>query len=216
MSQPERWLVWGARGHALVLADLAALTAAQVVLLADNDPHVVSPLPGVEVVPGLAGIADALRARPKREQPSAFAIAIGGGRGADRLIIHQQLVGLGLRPAVLVHPAAHVSASAFVGPGAQVLAGAVVGAAASVGSQCIVNTSATVDHECALGAGSHVGPGATLAGCVEVGEAAFVGAGATVLPYVRIGAGATVGAGAVVTTDVGPHVTVVGVPARPR
>ena len=41
-------------------------------------------------------------------------------------------------------------------------------------------------------------------------------AGAVLLPGLRIGAGATVGSGAVVTADVEPGATVVGVPARPR
>ena len=43
----------------------------------------------------------------------------------------------------------------------------------------------------------------------------LLGTGAQVLQYVRVGAGATVGAGAVVTKDVPPGETVVGVPAKP-
>ena len=42
----------------------------------------------------------------------------------------------------------------------------------------------------------------------------YLGAGVTVLPGVKIGAEAIVGAGAVVTRNVRPGVTVVGVPAR--
>lgn len=42
-----------------------------------------------------------------------------------------------------------------------------------------------------------------------------IGSGAIILPGVRIGAGAEIGAGAVVTRDVAPGVTVVGVPAVP-
>lgn len=41
-----------------------------------------------------------------------------------------------------------------------------------------------------------------------------IGAGAVICPGVRIGAGAIVGAGAVVTDNVCPHSTVVGIPAR--
>ena len=43
---------------------------------------------------------------------------------------------------------------------------------------------------------------------------ASIGSGALIMGGVTIGAGATVGAGAVVTYDVPPGVTVVGVPAR--
>jgi acetyltransferase-like isoleucine patch superfamily enzyme len=59
----------------------------------------------------------------------------------------------------------------------------------------------------------HVAPGATLCGCVDVGEDAMVGAGATVLPRLRIGRGAVVGAGAVVTRAVADGTVVVGIPA---
>lgn len=43
-----------------------------------------------------------------------------------------------------------------------------------------------------------------------------IGAGAIILPGIVIGAGAVVAAGAVVTHDVPPKVTVLGVPARAR
>lgn len=46
-------------------------------------------------------------------------------------------------------------------------------------------------------------------------DEAVIGANATLLPGVKIARGATVGAGSVVTKDVEPGVTVVGVPARP-
>lgn len=46
-------------------------------------------------------------------------------------------------------------------------------------------------------------------------DGAAIGAGATLLPGVRIGQGATVGAGSVVTRDVAPESTVMGIPARP-
>ena len=84
-----------------------------------------------------------------------------------------------------------------------------------MGPQCIVNINATVDHEGCLGKGVHIMPGATLAGCVTVGDFADIGSNATILPRLTIGEGATVGAGAVVTKDVAPGATVVGAPARP-
>ncbi len=52
-------------------------------------------------------------------------------------------------------------------------------------------------------------------GEVVVGDRAMIGAKAVVLPGVRIGEGAQVGANSLVTEDVPPGATVVGVPARP-
>lgn len=49
-----------------------------------------------------------------------------------------------------------------------------------------------------------------------IGDGVAIGIGAAILPGVTIGAGAVVGAKALVTRDVPPGVTVVGVPARPK
>jgi len=48
-----------------------------------------------------------------------------------------------------------------------------------------------------------------------VEDRASIGSGATILCGVRIGEGSVVGAGAVITRDVAPGSTVVGVPGRP-
>ncbi len=53
-------------------------------------------------------------------------------------------------------------------------------------------------------------------GPVRVGERAMIGAGAVVLPGVEIGAGARVAANSLVTKDVPPGATAVGVPAEIR
>ena len=51
---------------------------------------------------------------------------------------------------------------------------------------------------------------------VRIGSDVWIGGGAVILPGVTIGDGAVIGAGSVVTRDVGPGVTVIGNPARPR
>jgi acetyltransferase-like isoleucine patch superfamily enzyme len=50
---------------------------------------------------------------------------------------------------------------------------------------------------------------------VRIGNGVHIGMGARILPGVTIGDEAVIGAGAVVTRDVAPGVTVMGVPARP-
>jgi sugar O-acyltransferase (sialic acid O-acetyltransferase NeuD family) len=208
-------VLWGKRGQAIVLGEVAALLDYQILACVDDDPATPSPFPTVPALTGVDGL-DAFLANRRGEPAPAFAVAVGGPHGAVRLALHDLLIARGLRPATLVHPAAHVAGGARLGAGSQILVRAVVGPRSALGRQCIVNTAASVDHECVVGDGVHVGPGATVCGQVTIGDRTFVGAGAVVLPYLRIGADAVVGAGAVVIDDVGPGEVATGNPARPR
>lgn len=205
-------VLWGAKGHALVLHELFLRDGIAVAALFDNDATRTSPIPGVPVYAGEAGFKQWLEA----VDPSGFSglAAIGGARGLDRLAVHELFRKHGVRVASAVHQRAFVASTAILGEGVQVLAGAAVGAQARLGEAVIVNTNASVDHECVLDDGVHVGPGATLCGCIAVGRNAFIGAAATILPGLTVGASSIVGAGAVVTANVPEGAVVAGVPAR--
>ena len=206
-------VIWGGTGHAKVVHQLLQSLGIRVGCVCDRDPGVTSPIAGVpvwhtekEILTWLNG-TDATRL--------CFAAAIGGTRGASRLAVHAYLTKMGIRPIALAHPSAWIDGTATLGSGHQVLAMAAIGIDVSLGTQCIVNTSATVDHDTRLGDGVHVMPGATIAGEVDIEDEAVIGTNATVLPHLRVGSCAIVGAGAVVTRDVAPGMTVVGVPAKP-
>jgi acetyltransferase-like isoleucine patch superfamily enzyme len=62
----------------------------------------------------------------------------------------------------------------------------------------------------------HIGPGANLAGCVEVEDYSTIYTGAVILPRIRIGKGAIVAAGAVVIESVPAYTVVAGNPAREK
>jgi acetyltransferase EpsM len=119
------------------------------------------------------------------------------------------------RWACVVHAAAWVSPTAQVEPGAVVMAGAVVNAGARIGAHVIVNSGAVIEHDVVVGAFARIGPRVAVGGGTVIGEDAMIGLGAAVRDHVSVGAGAMVGMGAVVTADVAPGATVVGVPARP-
>lgn len=206
----EKLVIWGASGHALVVAE-AARSRGEYELVGFLD----------DVRPGRAGEEFCgARVLGGREQLGALS-----GAGVGHLIFgfgdcraRLGLAGLaraeGFRLATIVHPRAFVAAGASVGAGSFLAAGALVNAAARIGENVIVNTGASVDHECVVEDGAHICPGVRLAGRVFVGRGAWVGIGATVVDGVRVGAGALVGAGAVVLADVPAGSVAYGVPAR--
>lgn len=82
----------------------------------------------------------------------------------------------------------------------------------TIGSDCVIADGVFVgssDHD---RVDRHLVHGT---GPITIGDRVFLGQRCVVLGGVTIGDGATVGAHAVVTRDVGPGETVVGIPARP-
>jgi acetyltransferase-like isoleucine patch superfamily enzyme len=78
----------------------------------------------------------------------------------------------------------------------------------------MMHGAAFVEHECVVEDGVTIMAGAKIMGEVIIRRNALIGGGATIMG-VEIGEGATVGAGALVTKNVPPGITVVGVPAKP-
>lgn len=81
-----------------------------------------------------------------------------------------------------------------------------------IGSDVFISLTVGMTNDNLGGRGGYV-EGRVLGPVIE--DFAIVGAGATLLPGVRVGARAVVGAGSVVTRDVAPDATVMGIPARP-
>lgn len=208
MNERAKLVIWGASGHAKVVADIVRLRGEHEIVgfLDDRDPAG-RPFFGSQVLGG----RDRL---PSLREQGVSRLLFGFGDGTARLELTPFVLRLGFTLATAIHPSAVVAADVSVGAGGVVAAGAVVGPGTRVGENVIVNTLAGVDHDCVLGDGAHVCPGARLGGWAEAGECAWVGIGATVRDRVKIGRRAVIGAGAVVLHDVPDAVVAYGVPAR--
>jgi acetyltransferase EpsM len=206
----KKIVIWGAGGHALVLADAIRSGGQYEVagFLVDAQytsatrPSVASKILGGPEQMG-AILADGIDLA-----------VVGVGDCGKRLELAALLEAAGFCLATVVHPRAIIAAGVDLGVGTFIAAGAIVNPGVRIERNVIINTGAIIDHECRIGAGAHVSPGARLAGNVIIGQAAWIGIGATVVDDVAVGARTVIGAGAVVLADVPEGVVAYGVPAK--
>ena len=203
-------VIWGASGHASVVADIIRLQGDYEIAGFIDD---ISPrrkdteFCGAPVLGGRERLEDIRRG-------GAEHLICGLGDCVTRLKLAELARDEGFLLATAIHPSAVVASDATIAVGTVVAAGAVVNPGARIGENVIVNTCASVDHDCLVEDGAHICPGVRLAGKVVVGRAAWIGIGATVVDSVRIGAGSIIGAGTVVVNEIPDGSVAYGVPAR--
>jgi acetyltransferase EpsM len=198
----ERIAVLGAGGHAAVIVSTLRAMGRTVAAIFDDSPkNWGNDVLGVPIRGPIAAVQDSTCTR---------AIIGVGDNGVRKRISHE----IEIEWTTAVHPFSWVHPDVTLGPGSVVFAGGIVQPGASIGAHVILNTKASVDHHCLVGDYAHVAV-AHLGGGASIGEGVFLALGSIVLPGQHVGDWAVVGAGAVVTKNVAPSTTVVGVPARP-
>ncbi len=203
-------VIWGASGHALVVADIVRLQGTYTIVgfLDDITPNRSNVAFCGSTVLGGSEQLDVLKAQGVEH------VLLGFGNCRMRNQLTALLRTQGFSLPIAVHPRAVVASDAIIGAGTVIAAGAVVNPASRIGSSVIVNTCASIDHECTIDDAAHIGPGARLAGRVSIGEEAQIAIGATVNDGISIGKRAIIGAGSVVVRDIPNDVVAYGAPAR--
>ena len=203
-------VIWGASGHARVVADIVRLQGTYDLLgfLDDINPgRHGSEFDGLPILGGSEKL-DELK------ELGVSHLIIGFGNCAARLKATALVREQGFSLATAIHPKAIIASDVLVAQGTVIAAGAVVNPGAKIGENVIINTGATVDHECSIEEGVHLCPGVHLAGSVTIGRASWIGIGTIVSDHLRVGANTVIGAGAVVVHDIPDNVVAYGVPAR--
>jgi UDP-N-acetylbacillosamine N-acetyltransferase len=205
-------VVWGASGHARVVADIIRLRNEYDIVGFLDDVHPErcgTEFCGARVLGGRETFDDLRRQGVQH-------VIFGFGDNRARLKLGNLVRAEGFWLATAMHPRATIAADVAVGGGTVVAAGAVINPGTRIGESVIINTCASVDHECLVDDGAHVGPGARLGGKVVIERGAWIGIGATIRDEAVIGAHSIVGAGAVVVANVPARVVAYGVPATVR
>ena len=202
----EPVIVFGAGGHALSVLDILQTERRyHVTYIADKNPVKDANFWGIPVI------------EENEVQLSLVKKAIVAiGDNHIRKSVSEKLTEAGFQLVNAVSPYSYVSEKAKLGNGIVIMPFAVIGPGTSVADGVIVNTKASIDHDCRIEKYSHIAPGSTICGFVDIGEKTFFCAGATVKDSVQIGNNCVVGAGAVVVKNVPDNCNVMGVPAKSR
>lgn len=200
-------ILFGAGGHARVVADIASLSGHEVLAVVVDAGGADGGVPGVPL------LRDAAQAA--RQFPAArWCVCVGDNHARETVVARLAAQVAGLRFRALVHPRATLARDARIGDGTVVMAGAVLNPGTAIGLHCIVNTGACIDHDNVLDDFSSVAPGVCTGGNVRVGAGSAIGIGATVRHGVAIGPRTVIGAGSVVLADVPAACVAFGVPCR--
>lgn len=214
MSDERRVVIYGSGGFAREVAWLAENAREPMRVVAFIDDHDGSAGRAVNDVP-VKRLDTVAREHPN----SPFVVAVGNPE--TRAALSERAIAAGLIPASLIHRNVEMSRWVDVGEGTVICAGSILTTNISLGRHVQINLDCTVGHDVVMEDFATLAPGVHISGNVRIARGAYLGTGACVIngtseAVLVVGAASTVGAGAVVTRDVPPGMTVVGVPARAR
>jgi len=206
----KKVVIWGASGHAKVVADIIRLNH-QYNIIGFLDSQ--SPERKGESFYGstILGGVDEIEILLEKKITN---IIMGFGDCLARDLLFHKLIKKGFYFINAIHPKSTIAADAVIGQGVVVCAGVVINSNTVIGDNVIVNTSSSIDHDCTIDESSHISPGVHLAGGVTVGKGTWIGIGSIVKEKITIGNNVIIGAGSLVLNDIPSKVLTYGSPAK--
>mgnify|MGYP004476406881 CR=1 FL=1 len=202
----KRVIVFGAGGHAKVIADIIKKSNDELVGFLDDSTDI----QGRTIYDDKKVLGYINKENISKCLNCCFIIGIGNNK--VRKIISEKYPELEWYTAV--HPNAVIADDVKIGQGTVVMAGTIINTGTVIGKHCIINTSSSIDHDNLLEDYVHVSPGAHLAGTVKIGECTWICAGATIINNISIDKNNIIGAGATVIRNIEEgNNTFVGTPA---
>lgn len=115
----------------------------------------------------------------------------------------------------IIHPSAWIGNNVLIGEGSIIYPGVCIDPDVDLGAFNVINKAVTIGHDSYIEDFVTLSPGVNIGGFNKIGQGSFIGIGASSLQYIKIGKNSTIGAGAVVTKNLPPNCTAVGLPAKP-
>ncbi len=168
------YVIYGAGGHASVVADLVNLQGSKVEAFFDDQPQEAS---NGLIKPYAANI----------HPDSELIISIGNNS------IREKVAGkVSHKFGTLIHPSAYVAKDAQLGEGTVVLANAVVQSKAKIGKHVIINAGVCIDHNAIIDDFVLIYPNTYVGGGAILEKGVLVNAGAVILRNAVVKAGSEV------------------------
>ena len=205
--QKKKVVIFGAGGHAKVIADIIKKNGDEVVGFLDDNQSI----QGNIIFDNKKVIGTTQELDVNKYEDCYFCVGIGNNK--IRRKIANKYSRLNWYTAI--HPNAIIANEVYIEEGTVIMAGAVINPGTKIGKHCIINTCSSLDHDNVIEDYVHISPGAHLAGTVKICEGTWICAGVTVINNISIGKNNTIGAGATVISNIEEsESTFVGVPSK--
>ena len=189
----KRIVIFGAGGHAHVVADVIRAAGDKVVAFLDDN---------LEQEDCSGKLEDY-----NKYKNCEFVIGIGDSE------IREKISKINVKWHTAIHPSAIISKSVLIGDGTVVMPNVVINARSLIGRHCIINTSSVIEHDNNIGDFCHISVGANLGGNISLGEKTWVGIGSTIKNGINICSNVMIGAGSLIVKDISDSGVYFGAPA---